>query len=106
MHLSLDNIACVVGMLFMFAGLVGAWVETRLKVRTNMRDIETLQTKHRECRKQQMARGDELLNTVHMLRQEFTERLGEINTNTAQTAQKLDDFIAWSKKNGNGGKHA
>ena len=100
MELSLQNIACAAGLALMISGLIGAWVETRLKVKTLMRNAEVIDKRYREDKKQQAEKANELLESLHGLRQEFTERLGEINTTTATTAQRLDDLVEQLKRNG------
>lgn len=104
MELSLDNIAVIVGLLFMFGGLVGAWVETRLKVKTLMCESTQAAERYRECRKQLFSKQDEIIAGQAALRQTTTEVIGDLKTSIVRNAQKIDDLVEWLKQNG--GKNA
>ena len=80
MHISLDNVATVAGLLLMFGGLVGAWVETRLKVKQLMRDSAIATERYRECRKVQFEKHDAIIEGLAALKQKCAEDTGELKT--------------------------
>lgn len=104
MHISLDSIATVAGLLLMFGGLVGAWVETRLKVKQLMRDSAIATERYRECRKVQFEKHDAIIEGLAALKQKCAEDTGELKTSIARNEQKLDDLAELVKRTLNGRK--
>jgi ribosomal protein L17 len=107
MELSLSDVSMIVGLVIFCAGLIGTWVETRLRVKELMRGSEVAITLAKETKVAHDKKAEELLAALNALRQGFAESVGEIRTVMAATTQKLDDLIGWMKHNGTtGGKNA
>lgn len=89
MDLSIKEISTIMGLLIMFAGTVTVWVEQKMKVKHNSKDIKKLEREIEKCNTQ----PDECFGKF----EEISSRLNKIDVAIAKTDQKLDDFIRWSK---------
>lgn len=103
MDISLDNVACVVGMVFLFGGLIAAAVETRFKVKQLMDESKASVRRYDDCRKHLFMKQDDIIAGQADLRQRMAEVTGDLKTSIMRNSQKIDDLVDWLKRNGNGG---
>lgn len=95
--IAIGSVVCIV---------VAAVVEARMKLSWLRGDVDRhdkeqkeARKRHEDCSKEQTDRYNALVQAIHDFKTNSTSDLHDLKNDTSRVAQKLEDFIEWSKQN-------
>ena len=96
MDLDFKEISAIAGLLLMFAGTVGVWMDAVARIKQLEKDISGVKAMRTNCD----ARFNKIFELIQNNEREQTSTLTAIQVLMAATVQRLDDLIQWQKNNG------
>ena len=96
MDLDFKEISAIAGLLLMFAGTVGVWMDAVARIKQLEKDISGVKAMRTNCD----VRFNKIFELIQNNEREQTSTLTAIQVLMAATVQRLDDLIQWQRNNG------